>query len=163
MKIKEYFQYAHQPTRGDCLTLPGFGVEVINWWKKIQPEWRGTNPDPPQTSGQWSYILSGGSKGAFLLILCLAWWHRAYERHLESQKERRRTEAKATGVTARFDDLPDHDAEWLEIVKDVAFVMRRAQGSEVPTKGLPSPSRRVKRKRETEPIAPRKKSTRSKA
>jgi hypothetical protein len=147
LKIKEYFQYAHQPTRGDGLALPDFGVEVTDWWKKIQPEWRRANQDPPQTSGQWSYILTGGSKGAFLLILCLAWWDRAHERRLKSRKEAL---------------LPDHDADWLKIVDDVAFVMQMAQGSEVPTRGMPSPSRKEKRKRETGLSAPRKRSARSK-
>ena len=154
-KIKEYFQYAHQPTRGDSLTLPDFGIEVTNWWKRIQPEWRQTEQDPPRTPDRWSYILSGGSKGAFLLILCLAWWRRAYEQYLESQKETRRVEAKATGAVARLDDLPDHDAEWLEIVNDLVFVMGRAQIGEVPTKGMPSPSHRVKRKRGAESPTPR--------
>lgn len=147
MKIKEYFQYAHQPSRGDTLTLPDFGVEVTKWWEKIQPEWRRSNRDPSPTPDQWSYILSGGSKGAFLLILCLAWWDRAHERYLKK------------GATGSAGDLPDHDPEWLKIVNDVAFVMRKAQDSRVPNRGMPSPSRRMKRKREAEPSTSRKRST----
>ena len=167
-KVKEYFQYAHQPSRGDSLAVPGFGVEVTNWWKRIQPEWRCANKEPPQNPTGWSYILSGGSKGAFLVIMCLAWWDRAYARHREEESARRiRTEV--SGV-ANFDDLPDHDKEWLDIVDDVAFVMEMAKNCEIPTRGLPSPSRRAKRKRDTEPPTPRKKAaarttpkTRSKA
>ena len=122
-KIKEYFQYAHQPTRGDTLTVPDFGAEVAKWWGTIQPEWRRSKQEPPQSPSRWSYILSGGSKGAFLVILCLAWWDRAYERHLEKQKEARRVAAEAAGIVASFDDLPDHNAAWLNVVNDVAFVM----------------------------------------
>ena len=68
------------------------------------------------------------------MILCLAWWDRAYGRHLEKQKE------------ARRDDLSYHDVEWLKIVNDVAFVMQNARGCEIPTRGMPSPSRKGKRK-----------------
>ena len=168
-RIKEYFQYAHQPSRGDTLTSPGFGAEVAKWWERIQPEWRRSEQDLPESPSQWSYILSGGSKGAFLVILCLAWWDRAYERSLKKQKEERRIEAEASGVAPNFNDLPDHDAEWLNTVNDVAFVMRGALKCDVPTRGVSSPSHRVKRKREAEPTTPRKKSaaglsrTRSKA
>lgn len=130
---------------------------MIEWWKAIQPEWRRADQDPPQSPTTWSYILSGGSKGVFLIILCLAWWDRAYTRHLEEEKNARQAEAKAAGVTANFDDLPDHDAEWLEIVDDVAFVMGEARHCDIPTRGVPSPSRKAKRKRETEPATPRKK------
>jgi len=164
VKIKEYFQYAHQPSRGDTLTLPDFGVEVTKWWKTIQPEWRRSDGDPPQTPDRWSFILSGGSKGAFLLVLCLAWWDRAHERYLEKEKSTRQVRAEALGVTKSVETLPAHDAEWLKIVNDVAFVMQQAQGSQIPTRGMSSPSRRAKRKSEVEPPAPRKRSTaRSKA
>ena len=132
--------------RGDTLTVPDFGAEVAQWWEKIQPEWRRSKQDLPQSRNQWSYILSGGSKGAFLVILCLAWWDRAYERHLEKQKKARRAEANAAGITANFDDLPDHNAEWLNIVNDVAFVMQKARDSDIPTRGAPSPGRKGKRK-----------------
>ena len=157
-KIKEYFQYAHQPSRGDTLKVPDFGAEVAEWWEKIQPEWRRSKHDPPQDPNRWSYILSGGSKGAFLVILCLAWWDRSHERHIEEQKRARRSEAGASGVTATFVDIPDHDAGWLNIVNDVAFVMQKARDCPVPARGTSSPSRAGKRKRQedsvTSPQAP---------
>lgn len=169
-KIKEYFQYAHQPSRGDTLTVPGFGVEVTNWWKRIQPEWRCAEKEPPQGPRTWSYILSGGSKGVFLVIMCLAWWDRAHARYREGEKSVRCANAEAAGITANFDDLPDHDTEWLKIVDDVVFVMEKAKDCNIPTRGPSSPSRRTKRKRDPEPSTPRKKSavraapkTRSKA
>jgi len=156
--IKEYFQYAHQPSRGEVLAVPKFGTEVAKWWGEIQPEWRRSVHDLPQSVDQWSYILSGGSKGAFILILCLAWWDRAHGRHLE-QRRTIRTEAEAAGAATSFDDLPDHDAEWLKIVNDVAFVMRKAQDSQIPGRGMSGSSSGVKRKREVEPPVARKRST----
>ena len=153
MKIKEYFQYAHQPSRGDTLVVPEFGAKVAKWWERIQPEWRRSEQDLPQNLNQWAYILSGGSKGAFLVILCLAWWDRAHERHVEKEKEARRVEAEAAGVTANFSDLPDHDAKWLKVVNDVAFVMQRARDCAIPARGVPSPSRRGKRKRQEDSVS----------
>lgn len=152
MKIREYFQYAHQPSRGDTLTVPDIGAEVAKWWRTIQPEWRRSRRDSPESPSQWAYILSGGSKGAFLIILCLAWWDRAYERHLEKQKKARQVEAETAGGTAKFDDLPDHDAEWLGIVNDVAFVMQKARNCNIPTRGMPGPGREGKRKRQDDSV-----------
>ena len=80
------------------------------------------------------------------MILCLAWWDRAYERHLEKQKKARWAEAEAAGIIANFDDLLDHDAEWLNTVNDVAFVMRKARDCDILTQGVPSPSHKGKRK-----------------
>ena len=57
------------------------------------------------------------------------------------------------------DVVPDHDPEWLEIVDDVTFVMEKAQECDIPTRGIPSSSRKAKRKHEAEPATPRKKST----
>lgn len=78
---------------------------------------------------------------------------------MEGQREIRRAETEAAGNTEGPGGLPDHDAEWLKIVNDVAFVMQKAQDSEVPARGMLSPSRRAKRKREAEPSTPRKRST----
>jgi hypothetical protein len=160
--VKVYFRYAHDPARGDTLTLPDFGTEVAGWWEELQPEWRSSKQDLPQNPNEWSYILSGGSKGAFLVIMCLAWWDRAYERRMAKQKRARRAKAEAAGVTASFDDLPDHDAEWLSIVNDVAFVMQKARDSAIPTRAMPSPAPPTratpdssrKRKRQEGPVTP---------
>ena len=89
--------------------------------------------------------------------MCLAWWDRAHARHLEKERVARRINADAAGISPNFDDLLDHNPEWLNIVNDVAFVMKQAQGCSVPTRGAPSPSHRTKRKREVEPSASRKK------
>ena len=90
--------------------------------------------------------------------VCLAWWDRAYGRHLEEQKTHR-AEAEATGAAGSFADLPDHDAEWLKIVNDVAFVMQKAQGSQVLGRGMSGPSNGTKRKHEVEPPTTRKRPT----
>ena len=119
----------------------------------IQPEWRRSKQDLPQSTSQWSYILSGGSKGAFLVILCLAWWDRAYGRHLEERKARQ-GRAKATGVTTGSGDLPAHDAQWLDIVNDVAFVMLKARDCGLPGREVSSPGRRAKRKRQKDGATP---------
>ncbi|KAF9779415.1 hypothetical protein BJ322DRAFT_1113226 [Thelephora terrestris] len=169
-KISEYFQYAHRPSRGDTVVVPGFGTEVVSWWGKIQPEWRRSGQDPPRGSSAWSYVLSGGSKGLFLVLMCLSWWDRAHARYLEGEKARR-IEAVGAGVTPNFDDLADHDPEWLRVVDDLSFVMAKAQDCDVPKRGMSTPSRRAKRNREAEPDTPRKraaagttlKRTRSKA
>ncbi|KAF9777388.1 hypothetical protein BJ322DRAFT_1025784 [Thelephora terrestris] len=141
-KIKEYFQYAHDPSRGDRLTVPDFGEEVAGWWKEIQPEWRSAAQSPSQSRTTWSYILSGGSKGVFLVVMCLAWWDRAHARYLETMEE-------------TSDGLPEHDADWLRIVEDFTFVMEKAR-SDI-SEGMPGPSCGPKRKREQEPATPRKK------
>lgn len=73
-----------------------------------------------------------------MLILCLAWWDRAHERYLKGQKE--------AGVS---NGIPDHDADWLRVVNDVAFVMRKARDSDIPVKA-------TKRKREVDSSAARK-------
>ena len=133
MKIKEYFQYAHQLSCGDTLVIPEFGAEVAKWWERIQPEWCHSEQDLPQNLNQWAYILSGGSKGIFLVILCLAWWDHAHERHVEKEKEVCWVEVEATGVTANFSDLLDHDAKWLKVVNNVVFIMQRAWDCAIPT------------------------------
>jgi hypothetical protein len=99
----------------------------------LQPEWRHENsPDDPK---DYSYILAGGKKGVYLLILCLAWWDKAYGRDLEIEKGRRRDVAKTGKTTLILDDLQDHDTKWLEIVNDLLFVMELAQAWPVPGEG----------------------------
>ena len=155
-KISEYFQYAHKPSRGDTVTVPRFGVDVVNWWGSIQPEWRRSGQDTPQDPSAWSYILSGGSKGLFLVLMCLSWWHRAHTRFLQEENARR-TESPVDGTTPNLDDLPTHDPEWLRIVRDVEFVMNKAQDCIIPTRAASTPSRRGKRRHDAPADAPRKK------
>lgn len=70
---------------------------------------------------------------------------------MKGQKEARRAEAETAGVVANFDDLPDHDAKWLSIVNDVAFVMRKAQDSTVPTRKTSGLGKR--KKDQDDPVA----------
>ena len=87
------------------------------------------------------------------MILCLAWWDRAYGRHLEEGKARR-ARAKATGVTTGSEDLPAHDAQWLDIVNDVAFVMLKARDCSLPGREVSNPNRRAKRKHQEDAETP---------
>ena len=127
---------------------------MVNWWNNIQPEWRRSGQDSPQDPSAWSYILSGGSKGLFLVLMCLSWWHRAHARFLEENT--RRIETLAAGITPNLDVLSTHDPEWLRIVKDVAFVIEKAQDCDIPTRAVSTPSRRAKRRRDPQPNTPRK-------
>ena len=54
--------------------------------------------------------------------------------------------AEAAGRMVNFNNLPDHNAKWLNIVNNVVFVMDKAQNCDVPTRGMPSPGHRTKRK-----------------
>ena len=72
---------------------------------------------------------------------------------MEKEKEVCWVEAGAAGVTANFGDLPDHDIKWLKVVNDVAFVMQKARDCAIPTRGVPSPSCRGKRKCQEDPVA----------
>ena len=74
--------------------------------------------------------------------MCLAWWHRAHLRYLKSASGPRRTHAEASYLY--------HDSKWLELVKDLTFVMEKAQGC-----GIPAPE--GKRKRQHDPADSRKK------
>lgn len=119
--------------------LPEFGKEVMLWWASIQPEWR-HQVDTSPNNHDYSYILAGGKKGVFLLILCLAWWDRAFGKNLDGVKTERRVAAQAAAkdeATLDFSDLPIHDADWLKIINDLIFVLELAQGWPVPTKGTP--------------------------
>lgn len=90
--------------------------------------------------------------------MCLAWWERAYARHLDEKRRARRVEDDSTaGMATNFEDLPDHDPEWLKTVSDVVFVMKKAQKCDIPTRGTSSSRRGAKRKSETEPASSRKK------
>ncbi|KAF9777724.1 hypothetical protein BJ322DRAFT_992316, partial [Thelephora terrestris] len=72
--LGDYFKWHHNPTKGDSVALPAFGNEVAAWWSSLQPEWRQKDELSPNDQNNYSYILAGGKKGVFLLILCLAWW-----------------------------------------------------------------------------------------
>ena len=139
--LKDYFKWHHTPTKGDSVVLPGFGDEVSVWWSSIQPEWRYKNESPSDNSKDYSFILAGGRKGVYLLILCLAWWDRAHGRNMEQEKARRREAARAAGAgdtTPNFDDLHEHEHRWFNIVNDLVFVMELAQGWPVPGESTPA-------------------------
>ena len=136
----DYFKWHHNPSKGDSVALPAIGDETSAWWSSFQPEWRYKNEssDGPK---DYSYILAGGKKGVYLLILCLAWWDRAHGRHMEQEKARRRETARAAGMdetTLNFDDLHAHEYKWFNIVNDLIFVMELAQGWPLPGEGTPA-------------------------
>lgn len=130
-------------------------MDVVNWWGNIQPDWRRSGQDSPQDPSAWSYILSGGSKGLFLVLMCLSWWHRAHTRFLEEENARR-IEATVAGAAPNLNDLPAYDPEWLRIVQDIAFVIGKAQDCDIPTRAASTPSRRVKRRNDSQSNTPRK-------
>ena len=132
--LGDYFKWHHTPSKGDSVVLPGFGEEVQTWWSGIQPEWRYKSELSPESQNDYSYILAGGKKGVFLLILCLAWWDKAYGRDMEREKTRRREVARVgmDKTPPDFNDLLDHDTKWFNIVNDLPFVMEIARAWPVP-------------------------------
>lgn len=161
--LREYFKWHHNPSKGDSIILPEFRKEVELWWSSIQPKWRYKEEVYPYDEKDYSFILAGGKKGAFLLILCLAWWDRAHSRNLERLKDERRAAAQAAedDTPLDFSDLPDHDCSWFNILNDLILVLELAQRSPVPTKAIPATSGvgsgRKKRAAEEETTSPRKK------
>ena len=138
--MKDYFKWHHNASKGDLVLLASFGDQVSDWWADMQPKWRYKNPDPTSSKNDYSYILTGGKKGVYLLILCLAWWDCAYGREMEREKTRRHEAAKAVGkaeTTLDFGDLYDHDVKWFNIVNDLIFVMELAHGWPVPGEDTP--------------------------
>ena len=138
--LTDYFKWHHNPSKGDSIVLSEFGEEVSAWWMSIQPEWRYKNELPTNNANNYSYILAGGKKGIFLLILCLAWWDRAHGREMEKEKVRRHETARAAGkddTTLELGDLLDHEYRWFNIVNDLIFVLELAQGGPVTGENAP--------------------------
>lgn len=120
--------------------LPAFGDEMTTWWANIQPKWRYKDELSVKGGNDYSYILTGGKKGVFLLILCLAWWDKAHGKDLEREKDRRREATRAAGkddTTTNFDDLLDHEYKWFNLVNDLIIVLELAQGWPVPGEKTP--------------------------
>lgn len=162
--LKGYFKWHHNPSKGDEIILPEFGDEMAVWWANLQPSWRYKDEFATASGNDYSYILAGGKKGVFLLVLCLAWWDRAHGRNLEKEKDRRREAARAAGKdgnTLDFGDLHEHEYKWFNIVNDLIFVLELAQGWPVPGESTPDAagSSPTKRKRAAKGSAnsPRKK------
>ena len=150
--------------------MPAFSDETSAWWSNIQPEWRYRDEDPSGGQKDYSYILAGGKKGVFLLILCLAWWDQAHGRNLEKEKVRRREASTAAGMdeTAAIDfsDLREHEPRWFNIVNDLIFVMELAQGWPIPGESAPgtvgvAPSRKKRAAEKSDSTSPRKKKKKS--
>jgi len=136
--LKDYFKWHHNPSKGDSVALPEFGDEVSCWWSSLQPKWRYKEESPPYGRKDYSYILAGGKKGVYLLILCLAWWDRAHGRNLEEERAKRREAARRAGTdeaATDFGDLHDHEYKWFNIVNDLIFVLELAQGWPIPGEG----------------------------
>ena len=134
--LGDYFKWYHAPSRDYSIELPSFSDEVLAWWGGIQPEWRYKNEYLPDNRNDYSFILAGGKKGVFLIILCLAWWDRAYGQGIERERVRRQEAARAAGKDdLNLEDLLDHDDSWFNTVNDLIFVMERAQSWPVPGDG----------------------------
>ena len=136
--LKDYFKWHHNPSKGDSVVLEDFSDEMSTWWSSIQPKWRYKNEYPPDGTKDYSYILAGGKKGIYLLILCLAWWDQAYGQKMKEEKSRCREAARASGTddtTLNFDDLHLHEHRWFNIINDLIYVMDLAQGWPVPGEG----------------------------
>lgn len=130
--LKDYFKWHHSPSKGDSVRPLELGDEVWDWWAGLQPKWRYKEEEFPDVPKDYSFILAGGKKGIFLLILCLAWWDNAHGRELEGDMAERREAAKAAGATVDFGGLREHEPKWFNIVNDLIFVMELAQGWPAP-------------------------------
>lgn len=133
--LGNYFKWHHTPSKGSSITLPGFAEEMSVWWADIQPEWRYKDEYTPDGRKDYSFILAGGKKGAFLLVLCLAWWDKEHGRGMKKERADRLDAAKAAGKgdeVLDFSDLPDHDIRWFNTLNDLIFVMECAQSCPVP-------------------------------
>lgn len=138
--LKDYFKWHHNPSRGDSIVLSQFAEQVSNWWYGLRSQSRRKSqlPTGNRDDNDYSFILAGGKKGAYLVILCLAWWDRSYGRYLEEAKDKRRAAARAAGkddTTLDFDDLPVHDHRWFNILNDLIIVLERAQACPIPING----------------------------
>ena len=132
--LGDYFKWRHNPSKGDSIASSEFGDEVWDWWLSIQPTWRYKDDHPPDDRN-YSYILAGGKKGVFLLILCLAWWDCVHGRNMAREKAERREAARAAGkdeTTLDFSDIPNHESKWFNLVNDLTFVLELATGWPVP-------------------------------
>ena len=145
--LGDYFKWRHTPSKGNSVELPAFSDKVLSWWGDIQPVWRYKDEHLPENRNDYSFILAGGKKGVFLIILCLAWWDRAYGKGMESERVRRQEAVRAAGKDdLNLNDLPEHDDSWFNTVNDLIYVMERAQSWPVPGDGTQavtvSPARR---------------------
>ena len=120
--------------------MPVISDEMTRWWYGLQPKWRYKEDQFPDIQKDYSFILAGGKKGVFLLILCLAWWDRAHGRSVEKEKAKRLEAARASGMdkaTTDFSDLYDHEPKWFNIVNDLISVMDAAQSWPAPGESSP--------------------------
>lgn len=138
--LKDYFKWHHNPSKGDSIVLPQFAEEVSAWWYSLRSQLRRKNELSTDNCNDldYSFILAGGKKGVFLLVLCLAWWDRAYGRDLEKTKNERRAAARAAGkddTMLCFDDLPAHNCSWFNILNDLISILDHAHSLPVPING----------------------------
>ena len=164
--LKDYFKWHHTPSKGDSITLPDFGDEMVAWWGSVQPKWRYKNEYPPDCQKDYSFILAGGKKGVYLLILCLAWWDREYGRNLEKERVRLAGRgARKDDTTLDSNELLIHEYKWFNIVNDLICVMELAQGWPVPGDGTSAttvtPTRKRRMAGKSEASSPQKKKARS--
>ena len=59
-------------------SVQDFEDKWIQWWTKIQPEWRDTEnwpfPQDDATEEDWGHLLEGGKDGLFIVVVSLGWW-----------------------------------------------------------------------------------------
>lgn len=130
--LGDYFKHHHNPAKGDSVQLPQFGNEVEDWWRGLQPKWRFAGRGGADQPNDYSYVLAGGKKGIFLLIMCLAWWDLAYGQDLARERVRHHQAAVTEATAPTLDDLRDHDIKWFNIVSDLTDVMKLAKAWPVP-------------------------------
>jgi len=55
-----------------------YGKQWVEWWKKVQPDWRDVEdwPDQPFDVGEkdWGSLPNGGKDGLFVAMVSLGWW-----------------------------------------------------------------------------------------
>lgn len=58
-----------------------YGVDVLRWWKSLQPPRRVQDSQPPyspetfsRNGGAWGDLVRGGSSGIYTVLMAVAWW-----------------------------------------------------------------------------------------
>ncbi|KAJ3765038.1 hypothetical protein FB446DRAFT_655801 [Lentinula raphanica] len=58
----------------------GFGTELLQWWRTMNPAWRTPSPDgtfyhSTEERGDWGALDVQGANGFLSVLGCLIWWH----------------------------------------------------------------------------------------
>ena len=73
--MKKHCNYNAMPDLS--MQIDDFSTDWWQWWKNLQPEWRGDGPDfshdiPEDVS--WAEICKGGPNSFFIILLSIVWW-----------------------------------------------------------------------------------------